>query len=642
MTFRSLVSPLAVALTLVLAGTAQASTVNAPNACRYSYDGFFRNTGVSLTGTGTVVAAAADPSASDAADVVPGQKLTLDGATLHFAFPEEMIRFGYTVGLLTAGPNTITVRGWVAIKGTNTKEGTQLIGPLDVTATTTIVADAADDGRFVSATPLSYTDPVLPATTWGATGGDVAFSQAGEGALPALPIGTGGAARVPLGSAVIQTNLNGANFVMDCVPGAATDVNPTDNAGPGYAPTPAAAFSTVAGPLNVTCLDSLGHQASGAAANLPNAVTRELNPIGATLSASGAPATYTVGTAYVLTGAQAHLRLGADTVATLGRFDDGGSPLITADHAYPLKVWVTLAASNTAEGTQTVAATATYTLHPSLTPVTATSAWDPATVVADLPATTWTPTGAGPISFSTAQPGSMPALDVVGPATGGPGGPVDATSFRTSPYGALLLRGDTEANPIAFDCVAGAITLANDAIAWSNLGRLAPLGRYALDVPAKLPAFQTATDSQAPAPGDNTPPPPGDTTPPPSQVPGPPAATPKPATTSSLIKLTASALKADRKGRVKLTLSCGTGILACTGKLDVKTASKVRVGKRSKVLTVVTKRAVETAAGKRATLTLKLTSAARNALKRHATLTVVVTFKPDSGKAVTKRVKLRR
>jgi hypothetical protein len=630
MTFRSLVSPLAVALTLALAGTAQASTVNAPNACRYSYDGYFRNTGVSLTGTGTVVAAAADPSASDAADVVPGQKLTLTGATLHFAFPEEMIRFGYTVGLLNAGPNTITVRGWVAIKATNTKEGTQLIGPLDVTATTTITADAADDGRFVSATPLSYTDPVLPATTWTATGGDVAFSQAGEGTLPSLPIGTGGAGRLPLGSAVIQTNLNGANFVMDCVPGAVTDVNPTDNAGPGYAPAPAAAFSTISGPLNVTCLDSLGRQASGAAANLPNAVTRELNPIGAALSVSGAPATYTAGPPYVLTGAQARFTLGADTVATLGRFDDGGSPLIRADHAYPLKVWVTIAASNTAEGTQTVAATATYTLHPSA----ATGAWAPAEVLVELPATTWTPTGAGPIDFSSAQPGTMPALSVVGPATGGPGGPVDETTFQTSPYGGFVLRGDTEANPISLDCVPGAITVADSAIAWSNLGRLAPIGRYAFDVPAKLPAFKTVTDGQAP--------PPVDTTPPPSQNAGPPAIVPTPTITPSLIKLTSSALKVDRKGRVKLALSCGAGTLACTGKLDVRTASKVRVGKRAKVLTVVAKRTVKAASGQRVTLTLKLSTAARSALKHRASLTVVVTFKPDSGKTVTKRVKLRR
>ena len=92
---------------------------------------------------------------------------------------------------------------------------------------------------------------------------------------------------MPLGSAVIQTNLNGANFAMDCLPGTVTDVNPTDNAGPGHSAAPAAAFDTIAGPLNVTCLDSLGRQISGAAANLPTAVTRELDPIGVRLSAYG-------------------------------------------------------------------------------------------------------------------------------------------------------------------------------------------------------------------------------------------------------------------------------------------------------------------------------------------------------------------
>jgi hypothetical protein len=71
-------------------------------------------------------------------------------------------------------------------------------------------------------------------------------------------------------------------------------------------------------------------------------------------------------------------------------------------------------------------------------------------------------------------------------------------------------------------------------------------------------------------------------------------------------------------------------------------AAPVRVGKRAKVLTVVAKRSVKAAAGKRATLTLTLSKDALSALKHHATLTVVVTFNPDSGKAVSKRVKLRR
>ena len=605
-----------------LAGTAQAGTVVAPNACQYSYDAFFRNTGVSLTGTGAVVAGAADPSAADTADVVPARRSRSNGATLHFLFPEELIRFGYTVGLLNAGENTINVRGWIAVKASNTKEGVQVVGPLDVTATTTITVDTADDGRFVGATPLTYTDPVLPATTWTATGGDVAFSQADEGTLPRLPIGPGGAQRQPFGSTVIQANLNGVNFVMDCAPGAATDVNPSDNAGPGHAAGTAAAFSTIAGPLNVSCLDSLGRQVSGAAANLPAGVTRELNPLGAGLSAAG-PSTYTVGTPYVLSGTKVRLRLGADTVATLARFDNGGTPLITADKRYPLQVWVTIAASNTAEATQTVMGTATYALPGA------------ADVVVDLPATTWTPTGAGPIRFSGAQPGAMPAQDVVGPATGGPGGPVVTTTFSTSPYGGILVRGATEANPISFDCVAGSIAIANDGIAWSNLGRAGSNGRYAFDVLPTLPAFQTATNSETPPAGGGGQQPP----PPPTQTVIPPVV--KPTAVPSLLKLTSSTLKADRKGRVKLALSCGTGTLACAGTLEVKTASKVRVGKRSKVLTVVAKRSVNVGSGRKSTLTLTLSRDARSALKHRASLTVVVTFKPSAGKAVTKRVRLR-
>jgi hypothetical protein len=135
---------------------------------------------------------------------------------------------------------------------------------------------------------------------------------------------------------------------------------------------------------------------------------------------------------------------------------------------------------------------------------------------------------------------------------------------------------------------------------------------------------------------------PADTTPPATQPAGPPVAIHPQAIVPSLLKLTSNALKADRKRRVKLSLSCGTGTLACTGTLDVKSASKVRVGKRSKVLTLIAKRRVKLAASKRTTLTLKLSSAARSVLEHHASLTVVATFIPSTGKTVSKRLRLHR
>ena len=66
---------------------------------------------------------------------------------------------------------------WIAIRATNTAERVQVVGPIAVTATTTITVDPADDNRFLSATPFEYTTPVVPALTWTAVGGDVVVAQ---------------------------------------------------------------------------------------------------------------------------------------------------------------------------------------------------------------------------------------------------------------------------------------------------------------------------------------------------------------------------------------------------------------------------------------------------------------------------------
>lgn len=225
------------------------------------------------------------PSPGTEAD--PGRTISVAGNPIQVALASNLPKFGYQAGLLVAGLNTINAKVWVAVQATNTAEGVQVQGPFDVTATTTIEIDPGSDA-YVSDNGFQYTNPTLPHSTWTAVGGDVAFSQAGPNTLGTLPVGPGGANRTVAGSVVIQANLeNDISFYMDCQPGATQDVNPNDGAGPTFQPATATSFDAIAGPRNVTCLSAQGRLASGAAAHLPAGVTREIDPIGIELSATG-------------------------------------------------------------------------------------------------------------------------------------------------------------------------------------------------------------------------------------------------------------------------------------------------------------------------------------------------------------------
>ncbi len=138
---------------------ADAATQVSPNSCRYSIDSLFRDMNVSVTSSASIVPDARYPSPTD---VVPGQTLKTAVGTFGVQLPEYIARFGYALGVLSAGHNDIPVKAWIAIKATNTKERVQWAGPVTLTASTDITVDPADDDRFVSATPFVYTDPVLP------------------------------------------------------------------------------------------------------------------------------------------------------------------------------------------------------------------------------------------------------------------------------------------------------------------------------------------------------------------------------------------------------------------------------------------------------------------------------------------------
>jgi len=226
----------------VLAPPAAAGVAETPNACAFSYDGEYRTQGIEIT-------------ASAPASATPGQSFTLTGEELEVKLRAELAHDAAAVGLIPSdgSPVSIATKTWIALKGANTREGTQVIGPVAVTATTSALYD--ETSQIIDAKPFTYTPPKLPDTTWTGTGGDIAFSQADGGAIAdakgPLPVGGGGSNMAVAGSAVVQANLpGGANFFMDCRPGDTIVTRPPAGAGVSFNPLVAAPFAgvQVAGP----------------------------------------------------------------------------------------------------------------------------------------------------------------------------------------------------------------------------------------------------------------------------------------------------------------------------------------------------------------------------------------------------------
>jgi hypothetical protein len=97
-----------------------------------------------------------------------------------------------------------------------------------------------------------------------------------------------------------------------------------------------------------------------------------------------------------------------------------------------------------------------------------------------------------------------------------------------------------------------------------------------------------------------------------------------------------------RKGRIAVSVSCRAGGPRCTGTLRVRTAKKVRVGKRRATVTIVQAR-YSVAAGRSATVRARPTSRGRALLRRTRTVRVRVSADPTgAGATRTRTVTLRR
>ena len=120
-----------------------------------------------------------------------------------------------------------------------------------------------------------------------------------------------------------------------------------------------------------------------------------------------------------------------------------------------------------------------------------------------------------------------------------------------------------------------------------------------------------------------------------------PTVTPAPAPTVA-VAVRSAKLKVASK-RVAVRLRCGGGA-ACNGTVTLRSASKVKVGRKKgkRLVTLARSAKYRVAAGRTATVRLALSKDAKTLLKSRRSLRVRLTLKPASGKAVAKTLTLAR
>ncbi|MDT7572622.1 MAG: hypothetical protein QOE05_2796 [Actinomycetota bacterium] len=326
----------------------------------------------------------------------------------------------------------------------------------------------------------------------------------------------------------------------------------------------------------------------------------------------------------------------------------------TGNSQFPLDAWVTIAASNTVEGVQTLPVKGNWTANikdatPGTPAVPANYTNDAVTasvepVVLNLPRTNWTPTGAGPVEFTVAPPGNMGIIQTESKG-------YDRVGYNSPlnirPFGSVYIRAQTESYGSSNDCISGAITVVNNAITASQAGLLFAnadpvTADPALGDPATPGAYTTAAGAQkavgvrgrfgfaaVPLPALAV-----------AALPPVPVALPKPALKPVTLG-SKSTMKPSSAGSVKLSLT-NPNAAAATYKLAVKTVGKYKVGKTRKTVTVAAGKTVTLKPGA-SSVSFKLSSAAKTLLKQRKSVKVKVTLTPTSGgSAVTKTITLKR
>jgi hypothetical protein len=258
---------------------------SATNACKSNATGTFSDITVTLTGSG-----APNPAS------VGGGVVTLSGVNFSAAVPATLLVSGYNLGLLTVGPNTIPVKGWVAIAGSNTAEVTQVLTFTASVSTTISDPNGIPGNGDETATPLNL-NLSLPDTTWTPLGGNIAFAQGAPGSLPAIPAGQVGPGAVsPQGGVFISAQVAGglikANF--DCQAGTSAVGGAT------FTPATAGPFATVTVDGGGATTTAATTTTTGGATTTTSAATT--TTAGATTTTAGATTTTAPATTTTLPG----------------------------------------------------------------------------------------------------------------------------------------------------------------------------------------------------------------------------------------------------------------------------------------------------------------------------------------------------
>jgi hypothetical protein len=122
---------------------------------------------------------------------------------------------------------------------------------------------------------------------------------------------------------------------------------------------------------------------------------------------------------------------------------------------------------------------------------------------------------------------------------------------------------------------------------------------------------------------------------------GSPVPVPAPVPVAGKASVSSRRLAVSSSSRVAVVVRCA-GQTACRGTVRLRTAAKVRLGKRSRVVTLTASGRYSLAAGKSATVRLRLTSAGRSVMRARKLLRVRVELRPSGGKVAARTLTLRR
>jgi hypothetical protein len=306
-----------------------------------------------------------------------------------------------------------------------------------------------------------------------------------------------------------------------------------------------------------------------------------------TLGGAGSPVGAPAGAVATLSGASISATLPPSLPQqgyALGIFQPGFN-------AIPAQVWIAIAASNAEPATQVFTLSVTTATTIEVDGAGAFVSGTPIVVTIPIPDSSWTVTGAGPVVFSQAPPGTLPAL------------PVGLSDAVVPVAGSIVVKPTLGTLRFVLDCQPGTTESPFQTFAAAAAEPFATLESDAPVAPVVAPALKI-----------------------------PPRSKPSFATTRPKVA----------GGRASVTIACTKGKSSCTGRVALKSAAPVRVAGRARVLQVAPGASYSVPPGQRRAVKLRLSAGARALLRTRRTLRVQATLLPAAGLAIKRQLTLSR